>query len=70
MGLVGQEPVLFNESIGANIAYGKEGQVTQDEIVAAAIAANAHGFISALSDGYVSAFIILLSCSAILNRFC
>ncbi|KAF3332632.1 ABC transporter B family member 9-like isoform X2 [Carex littledalei] len=52
MGLVGQEPVLFNESIGANIAYGKEGQVTQEEIVAAAIAANAHGFISALSDGY------------------
>lgn len=68
MGLVGQEPVLFNESIGANIAYGKEGQVTQEEIVAAAIAANAHGFISALSDGYVPPFTILSNCNAILNR--
>lgn len=53
MGLVGQEPILFNESVAANIAYGKEGKVTQEEIVAAATAANAHGFISALADGYV-----------------
>ncbi|KAJ3686092.1 hypothetical protein LUZ61_015256 [Rhynchospora tenuis] len=52
MGLVGQEPILFNESIAANIAYGKEGVVSQEEIVAAATAANAHRFISALSDGY------------------
>ncbi|KAJ1700072.1 hypothetical protein LUZ63_008584 [Rhynchospora breviuscula] len=52
LGLVGQEPVLFNESIAANIAYGKEGVVTQEEIVVAATAANAHGFISALADGY------------------
>ncbi|KAJ4765195.1 ABC transporter B family protein [Rhynchospora pubera] len=52
LGLVGQEPILFNESIAANIAYGKEGAVTQEEIVVAATAANAHGFISALADGY------------------
>jgi ATP-binding cassette, subfamily B (MDR/TAP), member 1 len=52
MGLVGQEPILFNESIAANIAYGKEGEVTQEEIVAAATATNAHMFISALADGY------------------
>ncbi|KAK7282237.1 hypothetical protein RIF29_10865 [Crotalaria pallida] len=52
MGLVGQEPILFNESIRANIAYGKEGGATEEEIVAAAHAANAHGFISSLPNGY------------------
>ena len=52
MGLVGQEPVLFNETIRANIAYGKQGNATEDEIIAATRAANAHGFISALPQGY------------------
>jgi len=52
MGLVGQEPILFNESIRANIAYGKEGGATEDEIIAAANAANAHNFISSLPGGY------------------
>jgi ATP-binding cassette, subfamily B (MDR/TAP), member 1 len=52
MGLVGQEPILFNESIRANIAYGKEGGATEDEIIAAARAANAHNFISSLPIGY------------------
>ncbi|KAJ1377927.1 P-loop containing nucleoside triphosphate hydrolase [Sesbania bispinosa] len=52
MGLVGQEPILFNESIHANIAYGKEGGATEDEIIAAAQAANAHRFISSLPNGY------------------
>ncbi|KAI5447584.1 ABC transporter B member 9, variant 2 [Lathyrus oleraceus] len=52
MGLVGQEPILFNESIRANIAYGKEGGSTEDEIIAAAKAANAHSFISSLPNGY------------------
>ena len=51
MGLVGQEPVLFNETIRANIAYGKDG-ATEDEIVAATKAANAHNFIHALPQGY------------------
>ncbi|KAE9594563.1 hypothetical protein Lal_00037416 [Lupinus albus] len=51
MGLVGQEPVLFNESIRSNIAYSKEG-ATEEEIVAAAQTANAHKFISSLPDGY------------------
>ncbi|KAL0903147.1 hypothetical protein M5K25_027503 [Dendrobium thyrsiflorum] len=45
MGLVSQEPVLFNDTIRANIAYGKEGKATEAEIVAAAEAANAHKFI-------------------------
>ncbi|KAL5058072.1 hypothetical protein RYX36_029676 [Vicia faba] len=52
MGLVGQKPILFNESIRANIAYGKEGGATEDEIIAAANAANAHSFISSLPNGY------------------
>ncbi|KAF5197341.1 Abc transporter b family member [Thalictrum thalictroides] len=52
MGLVSQEPLLFNDTIQANIAYGKEGDVTVAEIVAAAEAANAHKFISAMKQGY------------------
>ena len=51
IGLVSQEPVLFNESIRANICYGKEG-VTEAEMVCAAKDANAHNFISALPGGY------------------
>ena len=52
VGLVGQEPVLFNDTIRANIAYGKEEEVSEEEIIAAAEAANAHRFISTLSSGY------------------
>ncbi|KAM7270970.1 hypothetical protein ACFE04_030184 [Oxalis oulophora] len=52
MGLVGQEPVLFNETIRANIAYGKKGNPTEEEIIAATKAANAHNFISSLPLGY------------------
>ncbi|BBG99357.1 P-glycoprotein 11 [Prunus dulcis] len=35
MGLVSQEPALFNDTIRANIAYGKEGDATEAEIIAA-----------------------------------
>ncbi|KHG17095.1 ABC transporter B family member 11 [Gossypium arboreum] len=52
MGLVSQEPVLFNDTIRANIAYGKAGNVTEAEIVTAAKLANAHNFISSLQQGY------------------
>ncbi|CAM8988079.1 unnamed protein product [Rhodiola kirilowii] len=52
MGLVSQEPVLFNESIRDNIAYGKQGVPTEEEITEAAKAANAHNFISSLPQGY------------------
>jgi len=48
MGLVSQEPVLFNDTVRANIAYGKGGDATEAEIVAAAELANAHQFISSL----------------------
>lgn len=54
MGLVSQEPVLFNETIRANIAYGKgrDGEASEGEIIAAAESANAHRFISGLQHGY------------------
>jgi ATP-binding cassette subfamily B (MDR/TAP) protein 1 len=48
MGLVSQEPVLFNDTIRANIAYGKDGNATEAEIIAASELANAHRFISSL----------------------
>ena len=48
MGLVIQEPILFNETIRANIAYGKAGNATESEIIAAAELANAQRFISSL----------------------
>ena len=49
--LVLQEPFLFPLSVAENIAFGKAG-ATQKEIERAAEAANAHGFIGALPDGY------------------
>nr|CAA75922.1 P-glycoprotein-like protein [Arabidopsis thaliana] len=53
MGLVGQEPVLFNDTIRSNIAYGKGGdEASEAEIIAAAELANAHGFISSIQQGY------------------
>ncbi|XP_057439151.1 ABC transporter B family member 11-like [Lotus japonicus] len=52
MGLVSQEPILFNDTIRANIAYGKEGNATEAEIITAAELANAHRFISGLEQGY------------------
>ncbi|KAI8561875.1 hypothetical protein RHMOL_Rhmol04G0376000 [Rhododendron molle] len=52
MGLVSQEPILFNETIRTNIVYGKQGEATEEEIIAASRAANAHNFISALPRGY------------------
>lgn len=52
MGLVSQEPILFNDTIRANIAYGKEGSASEAEIIAAAEMANAHKFISGLDHGY------------------
>jgi len=51
-GIVSQDTVLFNDSVRANIAYGKTGLYTAEQIEAAARAANAHGFISKLPEGY------------------
>ncbi len=49
--LVTQEPVLFDDSVGANIAYGAEG-VDNEQLVKAAEAAAAHNFIVNMSKGY------------------
>jgi ATP-binding cassette subfamily B protein len=51
IGIVLQEPFLFNGSIAENISYGKPG-ASFDEIVEAAKAANAHNFILGKPDGY------------------
>ncbi|MEO8812033.1 MAG: ATP-binding cassette domain-containing protein, partial [Caulobacteraceae bacterium] len=51
IGLVTQEPFLFDDTIGANIAYARL-DAGEGEIVAAARAAAAHDFIAALPDGY------------------
>lgn len=51
VGVVLQEPFLFNGSIFENIAYGKPG-ATFEEVVVAAKAANAHNFILNKPDGY------------------
>ena len=48
---VGQQVTLFNDTVAANIAYGLT-HIGPDEIVKAAKAANAHEFISQMSDGY------------------
>ncbi|CAN1533510.1 MdlB ABC-type multidrug transport system, ATPase and permease components [Fimbriimonadaceae bacterium] len=53
IGIVLQEPFLFNGTIAENIAYGKPG-ASLDEIIEAARAANAHNFILSKPDGYDS----------------
>ena len=50
--LVSQDVVLFNDTVSANIAYGKQGTSTQTEIEDAAIAAHCLDFIRALPSGF------------------
>jgi ATP-binding cassette subfamily B protein len=51
IGVVLQDPLLFNDTVRANIAYGRP-EATQAEIEEAARSANAHAFIARLPDGY------------------
>ncbi len=51
IGIVTQHTFLFNDTVRANIAYGSADR-TEQEIIAAATAANAHQFISRLPRGY------------------
>ena len=51
LGIVPQDTVLFNDTIGYNVAYGREG-ATRDEVIAAAKAAKIHDFVVSLPDGY------------------
>jgi ATP-binding cassette subfamily B protein len=53
IGIVPQDTVLFNDSIAYNIAYGRPG-ASQEEIEAAARAAQIHDFIISLPQGYAS----------------
>ena len=51
MGNVNQEPILFNDTIFNNIAFGVEG-ATEADVIAAAKIANAHEFIMEKEEGY------------------
>jgi len=53
IGIVPQDTVLFNDTIGYNIAYGR-GDATPDQIEEAAQGAAIHDFVSALPQGYES----------------
>jgi len=53
-GIVSQDTVLFNDTVRSNIAYGAGDRFSDAQIEAAARAANAHGFISELPDGYAT----------------
>ena len=51
IGIVPQDTVLFNDTVGYNIAYGRPG-ASDAEVQAAAAAANIHAFIAATPKGY------------------
>jgi ATP-binding cassette, subfamily B, bacterial MsbA len=51
-GIVSQDTVLFNDTVRSNIAFGAPGVYTQEQVEAAARAANAHQFIAELPQGY------------------
>lgn len=52
IGVVSQEVILFNDTIGQNISYGVHGEVSQEQVMHAAKLANAHKFIMEKPDGY------------------
>ena len=54
IGVVPQDTVLFNDTIRYNIAYGRDG-ATEEDVIAAAKAAQIHEFIQALPEGYDTA---------------
>ncbi|MDD6053198.1 MAG: ABC transporter ATP-binding protein [Bacteroidales bacterium] len=53
IGYVNQEPILFNDTIFNNIAFGTKG-ATMEQVVAAAKIANAHEFIMEKEEGYMT----------------
>jgi ATP-binding cassette, subfamily B, bacterial MsbA len=52
IGIVSQDTVLFNDTVRSNLAYGAAGTYSNEQIEAAARAANAHRFIAELPQGY------------------
>ncbi len=53
LGMVSQEPVLFNDSVFNNIAFGLE-NISEQQVMEAAKIANAHDFIVAMPEGYMT----------------
>lgn len=53
LGMVSQEPVLFNDTVAANIAFGLN-NVSEQQIMEAAKVSNAHEFIMAMPQGYAT----------------
>ena len=51
IGVVPQDTVLFNDTIYYNLAYGRD-DATEEDVIAAARAAQIHDFVSSLPDGY------------------
>jgi ATP-binding cassette subfamily B protein len=51
IGVIPQDTVLFNDTVGYNIAYGRP-DATHDEVIEVAKAAQIHDFIMSLPDGY------------------
>jgi ATP-binding cassette subfamily B protein len=51
IGVVPQDTALFNDTLGANIGYGRPG-ASRDEVIAAAKSAQLHDLISSLPEGY------------------
>lgn len=51
LGMVSQEPVLFNDTVFNNIAFGLQG-VSEQQVMEAAKIANAHDFIAGMPEGY------------------
>ena len=79
MGLVAQEPVLFDLTIRENIAYGDNSRdIQMDEIIAAARLANIHSFIESLPlvnntsviKGYVNTNLKFVAINSSLMRWC
>jgi subfamily B ATP-binding cassette protein MsbA len=71
IGIVTQQTILFNDTIKANIAYGKP-QAGEEEIIKAAKIANCHDFIMAMHEGYETALpgpcLKTLLCSSLMRR--
>lgn len=66
LGIVSQEPVLFDRTIAENIAYGDNSRVVpMNEIIEAAKKANVHGFVSNMP--LVNKFLYILIIQIILG---
>lgn len=52
VGIVTQETILFNDTVSANIGYGRANESNKEEIIRAAKIANAHDFIMKMPNGY------------------